>query len=99
KVGAGALLVAGAGFGLGYVASGEASSAQTTVTLPGTSVTLPATTLTLPGATTTLAGTTVTLPAETVTLPAETSTVVSTETTTSRVVRTVVSPASPSAPG
>jgi uncharacterized membrane protein YedE/YeeE len=105
KVGAATLLVGGAGFGLGYVASGDASSPGTTVTLPGTSVTLPATTLTLPGATTTLAGTTVTLPAETVTLPAGTSTVVSTETTTttttvfSTVVTTVGSPASPAAPG
>jgi uncharacterized membrane protein YedE/YeeE len=105
KVGAAALLVGGAGFGLGYVASGEASSPQGTVTLQGTSVTLPATTLTLPGATTTLAGTTVTLPAETVTLPAATTTLVSTETTTttttvvSTVFTTAVSPASPSAPG
>jgi hypothetical protein len=105
KVGAATLLVGGAGFGLGYVASGDASSSQATVTLPGTSVTLPATTLTLPGVTTTLAGTTVTLPAETVTLPAETSTSTETTTTTttttvvSTVVTTVASPASPSAPG
>jgi hypothetical protein len=104
KRGAAALLVGGAGFGIGYVASGEASSAQTTV-VPGTSVTVPAKTVTLPGATTTLAGTTVALPAETVTLPAENSTVVSTETTTttttvvSTVITTVVSTASPAAPG
>lgn len=96
KLGAATLLIGGAGFGLGYVASGDASSARETVTLP-------AGTLTLPGATTTEAGATVTLPAETVTLPAETSTVVSTETTTttvvSTVVTTVVSTASPSAQG
>jgi hypothetical protein len=97
KLGAATLLVGGAGFGLGYVASGDASSSGSTVTIPGTSVTLPERTITLPGATTTLAGATVTLPAETVTLPAETSTVVSTETTTTTT--TVVTTVSAAAPG
>jgi DNA-binding MarR family transcriptional regulator len=93
KAGAAALVIAGAGFGIGYAASGDSSSAtQPTVTVPGTTVTLPATTVSLSGATTTLPGTTVTLPGDTVTLPAETSTVVSTatETTTATVVSTVV---------
>ena len=101
KLGAATLLVGGAGFGVGYVASGDASSTGSTVTIPGTSVTLPARTITLPGATTTLAGATVTVPAETVTLPAETSTVVSTETTTTTttVVSTVVTTVSAAAPG
>lgn len=78
KLGAATLLIAGAGFGIGYVISGQASSAPT-VTVPGATVTLPAKTVTRSGAATTA---TVTLPVTTVTLPPETSTVVSTETTT-----------------
>jgi uncharacterized membrane protein YedE/YeeE len=96
KRGAATLLIGGAGFGIGYVTSGQASSAST-VTVPGSTVTLPAKTVTQSGATTTATVTlpaktvtlssatttaTVTLPATTVTLPPETSTVVSTETTT-----------------
>jgi hypothetical protein len=89
KFGAATLLIAGAGFGIGYVASGHANSAPT-VTVPGATVTLPAKTVTQSGGTTTA---TVALPATTVTLPPATTTVVSTVTTT------VVTTGSPSAPG
>jgi len=102
KRGLATLLIAGAGFGIGYVATGQASSAGTTVTVPGTTATGPATTVTLPGATSTVAGQTVTLPATTVTLPAETATVVSTETSTTTetttTTTTVVSTVTPPVP-
>lgn len=81
-IGAGGLVLAGAGFGIGYWVSGGSTSTGPTTTLPGTTITLPPETTTVAGQVVTLPGQVTTVQGPTVTLPPVTTTETTTVTVT-----------------